>query len=67
MESARACKDAAVLRRFAWRDYLFRGLVDEWDRTLQEACASNKNESKDYISFGHPELPPLVKYSPKRT
>ena len=25
-------------------------------------CASNKNESGDYISFEHPELLPLVKY-----
>ena len=40
MESARACTDAAALRRFAWRDYLSRGLVDEWDRTLQEAGAN---------------------------
>ena len=39
MESARACTDAAALRRFAWRDYLSRGLVDEWDRTLQEERA----------------------------
>ena len=27
-------------------------------------CASNKNESRDYISFEHPELLPLVKYFP---
>ena len=27
MESARACTDAAALRRFAWRGYLSRGLV----------------------------------------
>ena len=39
MESARACTDVAALRRFAWRDYLSRGLADEWDRTLQEERA----------------------------
>ena len=39
MESARACTDVAALRRVAWRDYLSRGLADEWDRTLQEERA----------------------------
>ena len=39
MESARACTDAAALRRFAWRDYLSRGLVD-----AITCRASNKNK-----------------------